>query len=277
MSQVATTPAQPRAAASPYRATFADGVRSEWTKVRSLRSVAYTLLVTVVLGVGIGSLLAFAGARGYASMPAAEQAAFDPTSRSLAGYILAQLALGFLGAFVITSEFATGMIRTSLSVVPRRGRLLTAKVVVFAAVALVVGELVGFGSFFAGQAILRGQGAPHSSLGDPGVLRAIAGSGLYLTAVGLLGVALGVLVRASTGAIGIVVVVTFLVPAFTPALPESWARFVGKYWPSMAGREIMAVQHDPHLLPPWAGFGLMCAAVAAVLAVAFIIFGRRDA
>lgn len=277
MSQVATTSAEPRAVASPYRATFADGVRSEWTKVRSLRSVAYTLLVTVVLGVGIGSLLAFAGARGYASMPAAEQAAFDPTSRSLAGYILAQLALGFLGAFVITSEFATGMIRTSLSVVPRRGRLLAAKVVVLAAVALVVGELVGFGSFLAGQAILRGQGVPHSSLGDPGVLRAIAGSGLYLTAVGLLGMALGVLVRATAGAIGIVVAVTFLVPAFTPALPESWARFVGKYWPSMAGRQIMAVQHDPHLLPPWTGIGLMCAAVAAVLAVAFIIFGRRDA
>lgn len=277
MIRVAAAPGQPRGVRSSYRATFVDAVRSEWTKVRSLRSAAYTLLVTIGLGVGIGSLLSFAGARGYASMSAAEQAAFDPTSRSLAGYILAQLALGFLGAFVVTSEFATGMIRTSLSVVPRRGRLLAAKVVVFAAVALGVGELVGFGSFVAGQAILRGQGVPHSGLGDPGVLRAVAGSGLYLTVVGLLGVALGVLVRATAGAVGIVVAITFLVPAFTPALPESWARFVGRYWPSMAGREVMAVHHDPHLLSPWAGFGLMCAAVAAVLAVAFVIFGRRDA
>lgn len=258
------------------RATFAHAVRAEWTKVRTLRSVAYTLIVTVVLGVGVGCLLSFAGARGYASFSPDEQAAFDPTSRSLAGYIMAQLALGFLGAFVITSEYATGLIRTSLAAVPRRGRLLAAKVLVFAAVALGVGELIGFGSFTLGQRILAGHGVPYATLGDPGVLRAVVGSGLYLTVVGLLGVALGVLVRATAGAIGIVVVATFLVPAFTPALPETWARYVGKYWPSMAGREIMAVQHDPHLLSPWAGLGLMCASVGVVLLAAFAVLGRRD-
>ncbi|MGC5291384.1 ABC transporter permease [Micromonospora sp. DT231] len=252
-------------------------MRSEWVKIRTLRSAWYTLVAAVVLGIGLGCIITFADAKAYTDLSAQDQAAWDPTGRSLSGAIMAQLAVGLLGALVLTSEYATKMIRTSMTVVPRRGRLLAAKTVVFTGVALIAGELIGFVSFFTGQAILRGQHVPHAALGDPHVLRAVVGCGLYLATVGLLGVAIGVLVRATAGAIAIVTALTFLIPAFTPALPESLAKFMGTYWPSMAARELMLVHHDPALLPPWSGFALLLGTVAAVFVAAFVVFQRRDA
>ncbi|MDN3359575.1 ABC transporter permease [Actinomadura sp. DC4] len=255
----------------------ADAVRSEWTKMRTLQSTVWTVLVTIALGIGFGALLSLAGARKYATLAPADQAHFDPAATSLAGHVMAQLAIAVLGVLVITSEFATGMIGTSLTIVPRRGRLLAAKTVVLTAVALVVGEVIGFGAFFVGQAVLAGQGAPHTTLGEPHVLRAVVGAGLYLAAVGLLGVAVGTLVRATAGALAIMVGATLLVPVFTPALPDSWARVVGRFWPTMAGERVMTSRPDGHFPGPWAGFVLLCAAVAVVLAVALRVFRTRDA
>jgi hypothetical protein len=276
--QTAPEPAgQTGQTAAPYRSTFRTVLRSEWSKIRTLRSAGYTLIAAVVLGVGFGCMITFANARAYDGLSAADRAAWDPTGRSLSGVVMAQLAIGLLGSLVLTSEYATGMIRTSMAVVPRRSRLLAAKTAVFAVLALAAGEVIGFVSFVAGQAVLAGQDVPHATLGQPEVLRAVAGCGLYLAVVGLLGVAVGVLVRATAGAIAIVTAATFLIPAFTPALPESLAKFVGTYWPSMAARQLMLVHHDPHVLPPWAGFGLMVAAVAVVLAAGFVVFQRRDA
>jgi ABC-2 type transport system permease protein len=257
--------------------TLADALRSEWTKLRTLRSTVWTVLVTIALGVGFGALLSLAGARNYAELAPADRPSFDPTATSLAGHILAQLAIAVLGVLIVTSEYATGMIGTSLTVVPRRGRLLAAKAVVLTAVALVVGEIIGFGSFFVGQAVLAAQHTPHVGLGEPHVLRAVIGAGLYLAVMGLLGVAVGTLVRATAGALAIMVAVTLLVPAFIPALPDSWAHVVGRFWPTMAGNQIMTVLPDPHVLAPWAGFGLLCATVALVLAVALHVFRTRDA
>jgi len=258
-------------------AALTDAVRSEWTKVRTLRSTVWTVLVTMALGVGFGALLSLAGARKYAALAPADRAAFDPAQVSLAGHVMAQLAIAVLGVLVITSEYATGMIGPSLTVVPRRGRLLAAKAMVLTAVALVVGEIIGFGAFFVGQAVLAGQGAPHTALGAPHVLRAVLGAGLYLAVVGLLGVAVGTLVSATAGALAIMVAVTLLVPAFTPALPDSWARVVGRFWPTMAGERIMTARPGAHVLAPWTGFALLCAAVAVMLTVALHVFRTRDA
>jgi ABC-2 type transport system permease protein len=258
-------------------ATLTDAVRSEWTKVRTLRSTVWTVLVTIALGVGFGALLSLAGARKYATLAPADKPSFDPAATSLAGHVLAQLAIAVLGVLIITSEYATGMIGTSLTVVPRRGRLLAAKALVFTAVALIVGEVIGFGSFFAGQTVLTAQHAPHTALGEPHVLRAVIGAGLYLAVVGLLGIAVGTLVRATAGALAIMVSVTLLVPVFTPALPDSWAHVVGRFWPTMAGERVMTSLPAPHVLTPWAGFGLLCGAVAVVLTVALHVFRTRDA
>lgn len=262
---------------SPPPATFAGAVRSEWTKLRTLPSTIWTVLVALALGVGFGALLSFAGARKYPALAPADQASFDPTATSLSGHVMAQPAIAVLGVLVITSEYATGTIRTSLTAVPRRARLLTAKALVLTVVALAVSEVIGFGMFFAGQTVLAGQGVPHAGPGEPHVLRAVVGAGLYLAVVGLLGVAVGTLVRATAGAIATMVAVTLLVPIFTPALPESWARVVGRFWPTMAGQRITTVRHGAHVLGPWAGFGLMCAAVGMVLGVALLVFGTRDA
>jgi ABC-2 type transport system permease protein len=259
---------------APHRpVTFADTLRSECAKLRTLRSTAYTLLATVILGVGFAAVFTGGAGDNYTDLPPAQQAAFDPTFLSLlGGVLLSQLALGVLGVLVITSEYATGMLRPSLTVAPRRGRLLAAKVTVFAAVALVVGEVIGFGAFFAGQAILAGMDVPHAVLGQPGVLRAIVATGLYLALVGLLGLAVGFIVRSTAGAVTILVAVTFLIPNIGQLAGE-----VIRYWPTVAGLQIMMTRSDPNSLPVWAGFGLLAASAAATLAAAFAMFCRRDA
>jgi ABC-2 type transport system permease protein len=257
-------------------ATFADAVRSEWTKLRSLRSTVYTLLVTAALALGFSALFATGAGRRYHDQPA-QRADFDPTAASLQSFFLVQLAVSALGVLAVTSEYTTGMIRTSLAAVPRRGRILTAKALVFGLVALVVGQVAAFGAFLVGQTLLAGADAPNATLGQQGVLRAVVGCGLYLAVVGLLGVAVGVLVRATAGGIMIMVAVTLLIPLLTPALPEAMAKVVGKYWPTRAGSQVMSVQPDANLLSPWAGFGVLCAWVLATLAVAFAVFRRRDA
>lgn len=265
------------AAGGGERATFADALRSEWTKFRTLRSTAYTMLTVMVIGVGLGALISHGTGRRYATMSPADQAAFDPTYNSLqACWILAQLAVGVLGVLVITSEYATGMMRTSATAVPRRTRLLAAKALVAGVAALAVGEVTGFGAFLAGQSLIARTGAPHAALGDPHVLRAVAGTGLYLAVIALYGVALGPIVRSTAGAITALVATTLIVPLLVQALPDPLNRWTGRFWPSMAGTRIMTTHHAAHVLGPWGGFALMCAAVAALLAVAFAVFRLRD-
>ena len=255
--------------------TFADLLRSEWTKLRSLRSTAYTLLALLVIGIGMSALVTSGTSRRYADLTAEEQATFDPTMQSLQAFFLVQLVISVLGVMVVTSEHATGMIATSLTATPRRGRLLAAKTLVFAAVALVVGQVQVFGAFLLGQAVLAAGGTPHATLADPGVLRAVVGGGLYIVAIGLLAVAIGTLVRATAGAVTIMVGITLLVPAMSGLLPE-WAHPVLVFWPSIGGSSIMAVVPDDSLPVWWVCFGGMCAGVAGLLALAFALFRRRD-
>ncbi|GAA3391761.1 ABC transporter permease [Cryptosporangium minutisporangium] len=248
---------------------------SEWTKLVSLRSTAYTLASTAVCGVGLAFLISAGQATEYTSGDAAARAEFDPAI-GLRSILIAQLTLGVLGVLVVTSEWSTGMMRTSLVAVPRRGGLLAAKAGVFGGVALIVGELVGFVAFLVGQRTLADGGAPHLGLGEPGALRAAAGYGLYLAAIGLLGVALGTLLRSTAGALATLVGATLLIPAFTPALPTALADFLQTWWPPTAGLGILAVTPEPHGLGPWAGFGVLLGSVAVVTAIAAVVFRRRD-
>ncbi|GAA4472165.1 ABC transporter permease subunit [Phytohabitans houttuyneae] len=250
---------------------------SEWTKLRSLRSTAYTLLALAALAVGLGVLISSGAGDGYTELAPAERDAFDPTQVSTQSYLAAQLALGVLGVLVVSGEYATGMIRTSLTAVPRRERLLAAKAAVFAAVALVAGLVVGFGAFLLGQATLAGQDAPHTTLAEPHVLRAVAGAGLYLATIGLFGVAVGTLVRSTAGGITVLVAVTLLVPAFGQGLPGGWGERLVRWWPTTAGSRVMTVKPDPDLLGPWAGYGVLCVAVAGTLVAAFVVLRARDA
>ena len=177
---------------------FLDVLRSEFLKLRTVRSTFWTLTVAVVSNVGLGAVTAgvLAG-----RLSASERVTADGVRLALAGIHLSQVAFGVLGVLVITSEYGTGMIRATLSAVPQRRAVLAAKALVFAVTALVVGTLSSFGAYFAFQAALPTGDGLKSTLAEPGVLRAMFGGGLYLAVLGLLGLGLGAVIRVSAGAI----------------------------------------------------------------------------
>jgi ABC-2 type transport system permease protein len=271
---IARTGPDQRAAFRP--ATFGNVLLSEWTKLRSVRSTFWALTVTVVLGIGLGAAISALTAHGYATFSASSKLSWDPTNISLSGMVIAQLAIAVLGVLCISSEYSSGMIRTSLIAVPKRGRVLAAKSLVFAAVTFVVGEATSFVAFFVGQALISGH-APHAALGDPGVARAVVGAGLYLTALAVLSVAAGTLLRHPAAAIACMVGVLFVLPAIAQALPDSWRNPVNEFWPTQAGGQIASVHIPAHTLQPWPGFGVMCLFVAIVYAIAWTLLDRRDA
>lgn len=246
-------------------------LRSEWTKFRSLRSTWLTAAVTVVLGVGISALASGGKAAEYTGED------WDPTAISLTSIIMAQLAIGVLGVLVITSEYATGTIHPTVTAAPRRAHLLTAKATVLATVAVLLGQLIGFTCFLVGQAIIAAANVPSATLGQPEVLRAVVGSGLYLAAIGLLGLALGTIFRTTAGAIGALVSLTLLVRLVAQALPANLGDWVSRYWPTAAGEKIVAVLPNPDALPPWPGFALLCAFVAALGAAGYAVLNIKDA
>jgi hypothetical protein len=268
---------EPAVAKPTYRAAnFGDAVRAEWTKARTVPSTMWTLIVAAVLGVALGALLSAVSAHQYAKASAGTRAAWDPTGVSGAGLGIAQLAIGVLGVLLITSEYSTGAIGSSLASVPRRTRLLAAKAVVVVSLVFVVTEIITFASFFVGQALISGH-APSAVIGDPNVLRALIGCGLYGALIALVGLMFGTILRSAAAAISLLVALLFVLPGIAAALPASIEHTVQKFWPTQAGQQIGGVVRGDHTLPPWAGFGVFCVFVAIVAAVAFVELNRRDA
>ncbi|HZE65891.1 MAG TPA: ABC transporter permease [Sporichthyaceae bacterium] len=258
------------------RVRFVDVLRSEWTKLRSVPSTIWTILATLVIGIGVSALISALSAHDWANH-ADNHEGWDPTAMSTAGGALAQLAIAVLGTLVITNEYANRTIRVSLGAVPHRSRLLGAKAVVVGAVALLVGELMAFASFFIGQALISGQHAPTASFSQPGVLRAVLGVGLYIAAIAVLGMGLGALLRSTAGAITSLVALLYVLPGLTAALPQGVRDPLQKYWPTLAGTSITNVVQDAKALGPWPGFAVFCLFVALVLAVANLRLTRKDA
>jgi ABC-2 type transport system permease protein len=251
--------------------SFARSLHAEWIKLRSLRSTWYTLACLLVVGLGITTLTTNAAGSQYADDPRA----WDPTAFSLKCYVVAQLVIGVLGILAVTGEHATGLMRTSLTATPRRHRLLAAKVVVAVGVAVVAGQVLMFTAFLLCQTVLTAKDVPHARLGDPGVLAAVTGGGLYLAAIALLAIALGTLVRATAGALAILVGIVFLMPGVAGLFP-GWLRWIFHYWPTLGPAAVLTTVPDPEFPHPWVNLGGMCLGVAAVLAVAFAVFRRRD-
>ena len=274
---VASAPARAAGRSSqPGRSSFADVLGSEWIKFWSVRSSGWSLLAMVATTVGFGALICFGTAQAGDQIPPEERVFFDPTALSLAGMTFGQLAAAVLGVLVISSEHSTGAIRSSLVAVPRRLRLLAAKGVVVLAVVLLAGLLSSFLAFFAGQALLARAGL-ETSLGEPGVLRAVVGGGLYLAASTLFGFAFGALLRHTAGGVVAAVAGLLVVPPLTHLLPGDWGAAVAKWFTSNAGQQILSIGESPGAAGPWSGYLVFCLWGLAVLAIAALLFQRRDA
>jgi ABC-type transport system involved in multi-copper enzyme maturation permease subunit len=277
---MATTTAQaarPAALPAPHgRAGLAGALRSEFTKIRSVRSTFWTLLAVIVVTVGLGALFSWGTASHWNQASPADRATFDATATSLAGLILSQLVIVVLGALTITSEHSTGMIRTSLTAMPRRGVVYAAKAMVFTAVALVAGWVSSFGAFFLGQALLSGQHI-NVTLAQPHVLRAVIGGGLFLAACGLLALGIGAALRHTAGAITASIGLLFVLFILANFLPESWRIHVSKWLPFNAGSQIWMVRPGEHMFSAWTGFAVFCVYTAIALLAGLTVFLRRDA
>ncbi|MEY9913000.1 ABC-type transport system involved in multi-copper enzyme maturation permease subunit [Catenulispora sp. MAP12-49] len=251
------------------KASFGAALQSEWTKIRSVRSTFWTLLITMVITIGLGSLIAL----GSSSHPSPDD---DFTANSMSGLFFGQLVIVVFGAMAITAEYSTGMIRTSLTSQPRRGTLFWAKAAIVAAVALVVGLVCSFVSFFIATAIYSGHGITVS-LSDPGVLRAVIGGGLYMTGTALLAFGLGAILRHTAGAITTAVGLLFVLFILVQFLPGTWRTDISKWIPFNAGLQIITTRPQDDMLSPWAGFAVFAAYAAAAVIGGAIVMRKKDA
>jgi ABC-2 type transport system permease protein len=282
------------------RAGFFGAVRSEFTKIKSVRSTFWTLLALFVVCVGIGALFSWGQTERLASIAGSKAQGIPPadvhsflaqreaeirsaaSSISLFGLLFGQLIITVLGALTITSEYSTGMIRTSLTTMPRRGTWFAAKAVVFGLVALVTGLVTSFVSFLVGQAILSSWHV-GVTLGDHNVLRSVIGGGLFLAVCGLMSFGIGAILRHTAGAISAAIGLLFvllILSNFLPGPPSGWfgQTDIDKWIPFYAGAHIWQNQMlGVNPFSPWIGFGVFCAYAAAAITGGLFLFLRRDA
>ncbi|HXA30636.1 MAG TPA: hypothetical protein VNV87_00155 [Acidimicrobiales bacterium] len=301
MTAVVVDPVSAEMGQTAGRAGLRRGMAAEWTKLWSVRSTMWTLVATGVAVLGLCAI--------STGTVTPNDIIEDPTRRSLIGIFLGQLIFGVLGVLVMSAEYGTGTIRATLSALPRRPVVLSAKVLVFGAVAVVVSEILTFSAFAVGQALLSAKHAvgssafatqhaqqlgtkiPHSfegvlssgsaSFGQPGVLRAVVGGGLYLAVLGLLALGLATIIRHTAGAISAFVGVVLVLPLIVQALPTSLSNAVARYLPANIG----LVMFSTHGLPdrvgpafsPWTGFAILVLYTVVILGIGCWVLVRRDA
>jgi ABC-2 type transport system permease protein len=278
MSAVLTSrPASARQADPVLKVTQARVLVSEFTKFRTVRSTVWTLLVAVVLMIGISALFSAVTASQYHTFDAADRATFNPVSISLSGMMFAVVAFGVLGVLMISGEYSTGMIRSSLTAVPRRLPVLWGKLAVFAGVIFSISLVASFICFFLGQALLNSHHL-GVSIAAPGALRSIIGAALYGTVAGMIGVALGALFRNTAAGIATFAGVFFVIPPLTGLLPASISDHLSQYLPSYAGDAVWGgARSVTNALSPWTGFAVLCGYAVVVIAAAALRLRRVDA
>ncbi|HLI74120.1 MAG TPA: hypothetical protein VKU86_09595 [Acidimicrobiales bacterium] len=301
MTAALEVPGRMQLAVPSRRVGLRGAMAAEWTKLWSVRSTMWTLVAMSVAVIGLCAI-----STGTVS---ASDIIDDPTRRSLIGVFLGQLIFGVLGVLVMSAEYGTGTIRATLSAVPRRSVVLGAKVVVFGIVAVIVSEILTFSAFGVGQAILSAKhtvgpsakilqhaqqlGVPvprqlpasffsgSASLGQPDVLRAVVGAGLYLAVLGLLALGLATVIRHTAGAIAAFVGVVLVLPLIVQALPTSISNAVARYLPANIGLVMFSTHGVPDRIgpafSPWAGFGLLVLYAVAILGLGCWVLVRRDA
>ena len=250
-------------------------VKSEVAKIVTLPSTVITLGVTVVFGLLVTGLVANAALHHDPGW----YGGFDPTQQALTGLIVAGLTGGVFGALLITGEYSSGTIRATLAATPRRPILLAAKIGVTATVTVIFCELLSFVSFFIGQAILSGGGAPSAGLGSPGAFRAVVMSGLFIALLALMSFGFGLMFRSTAGAIGAFVGVVFVLPLVMRGISEPATRYVPT---NILLNSIMATvnQGPGGIVRPLSspvGLSLMVVYAVIALAAGAVLFVTRDA
>lgn len=258
------------------RVTLPRVIRSEWTKLWSLRSTRWSLLAAFVAQAGLGPLIAAITMARWSQLSLGDKLSLNVIDRSLGGWHLAQLAVAILGVMIISGEYHTGMIRSSLMAAPRRLPVLWAKLLVFSSVIFVLILIGAFIGFLGGQAIFT-EHHVNVGLSATHALRAVFGTALYMTATGAMCVALGVIVRRTAGGIALFVGVFWVLPGLVEILPSSLANAIHPYLPSNAGGAVAQALTDPFTFSAWGGFALFCGYTLAVIAIAAVVLLRRDA
>lgn len=262
------------------RAGLGGAIASEWTKIRTVRSTYWTLIAFVIVAIGLGAAICAANASQFGAHRHPAGATLDPTQTSLGVLILfGPLVLAVLGGMAITAEYSTGMVRTSLTVQPRRLTVYAAKVIVLTVVALVISFVVSFVAFFLGQALLSSTGQ-SATLSDPYVMRAIIGAALYVTVAALLAFGIGAIVRHTAGAVTISIAVLFVLQIVINFLPASWNADILRWLPSSSYGPLTTTvgpQNQANLWPAWGQFGVTAGYAVVLLIVGAILFKKRDA
>jgi ABC-type transport system involved in multi-copper enzyme maturation permease subunit len=250
-------------------------VRSEWTKLWSLRSTRYSIAAALLLTVGVAALACGVVAHHWPQMSLRDRQDFHPLEANLAGVQIAQLAFGVLGVLVITGEYSTGMIRATMTAVPKRLPVLWAKAMVYGVAVLALATPATLLAFVVGQSILARQHI-DIAFGQPGVARAVFGAALYLTTIGLFGLAIGAIIRNTAGGIAAFAGILFVLPPLMNVLPRSWNNAASPYLPLNAGQAVMALTRDTQQLSPLVGLGVLVGYTVAALVAASILLERRD-
>jgi ABC-type transport system involved in multi-copper enzyme maturation permease subunit len=285
------------------RAGLRGVLASEWTKLRSVRSTYWTIGSLLVVSVGLAAALG-AGAAAAINSDASNKAGFDATQISLSIFFyLGQLIIAVLGAMTITSEYSTGMIRTSLTAMPRRAVLFWSKLLVFTGATLVISIVTSFLAFVLGQAVMSGTGVSASLFHNttvpiqaegtkravqfvgtyvvtPGhVLTAIIGTALFVTAAALIAYGIGAILRHTAGTIGAAVGILFVLPIIVQLLPSSWRDDIERFVPGSSGTLLTQTVGipDAHLWSMWPQFGVTLIWVAVLVGVGAYLFRKRDA
>jgi ABC-2 type transport system permease protein len=254
-------------------------LKSEWLKMRTVRSTMWSLVVMVVISIGVAVIACVESSSQWHTMSLASRLSFDPTNISLAGLTFSLLVIGVLGTLVVSAEYGTGTIRSSLAAVPNRPLLLATKAAVFALVAFVVGLVLSFASFLIGQSLLT-RPAPHAALSQPGVLRAVIGGGLMVGVIGLLALALATIIRHTAGALTAFFGILLVLPAVISALPSSIGNPIEKFLPINITNTMITVVHTNGSAPalsPWTGFAIICGYALVALVAGGLLMVRRDA
>ncbi len=259
---------------------FSATLRSEWTKLASLRGTWIKVAVAFVLSVGLTALLALVVGATWDDASAADRASHDPAGIGLFGSLFSMIVFAVVGATSVTSEYGSGMMRLTLTATPRRGRVLAAKAAVVAALTLAAGLVTATATFLGAQIVFAAYGVPTASLGDGDALRTVLGDGVLTPVLPVIAVALGFATRSSAGAITAVLGVVFLPWVLGGVLPTWWRETAMDYLPGAASEAITSGHLESAtegLLAPGVAALVLAAWLAAFLAAAWLALERRDA